>query len=192
MARRRAALTKGGGFDALRQLVPPPEATWLGDGMTWGDLAAAVGSPLPRDYVTLMETYGSGCWNGWWRFAAPLDTRLFGVLESARDCVETYGDFREEFPEWYPLAVWPEPGGFFPFALSIDGDYLGWMTEGEPDAWPLIVTPRHAHQGPPLPLGLVDVLLAWSRGTYKDVGFSLAESVEDPLEHSKFDAWSRR
>ncbi|WTX00141.1 hypothetical protein OG216_45355 [Streptomycetaceae bacterium NBC_01309] len=190
-ARRRAALTQGHGFDALTQLVPPPEEPWLGDGMTWDDLRAAVGSRLPREYMTLMETYGAGSWNGWWRFLPPLDSQEIGVLDKARDCLSTYADFREEFPEMYPLAIWPEPGGFFPFALSIDGDYLGWLTQGDPDQWPLIVTPRHSDQGPPLPHGLIDVMLAWSRGTYKDIGFVLDDDVEDPLEHSGFVAWRR-
>ncbi|WP_018220958.1 hypothetical protein [Salinispora pacifica] len=37
------------------------------------------------------------------------------------------------------LPVWPEPGGFLPFANSIDSDELGWLTEGNPDEWPLII-----------------------------------------------------
>lgn len=60
-----------------------------------------------------------------------------------------YRELRDEFPEYHPLPIWPEPGGFLPFASSIDGDSIGWLTDGEPDRWPLIVEPRHHEQGPP-------------------------------------------
>lgn len=60
-----------------------------------------------------------------------------------------YRELRDEFPEYHPLPIWPEPGGFLPFASSIDGDSIGWLTDGEPDRWPLIVEPRHHEQGRP-------------------------------------------
>ncbi|GAA1078004.1 hypothetical protein [Kitasatospora arboriphila] len=79
-----------------------------------------------------------------------------------------------------------EPGGFLPFGSTIDADTLGWLTEGEPDAWPLIVRPRHAPQGPRLAGGLVDTLVAWLRGRDLGEGFPGLDPDDDPLEFAAF------
>ncbi|MEU3668315.1 hypothetical protein [Streptomyces virginiae] len=104
--------------------------------------------------------------------------------------MDAYRQLKDDNPDWYPLAVWPEPGGFLPFANSIDGDYLGWLTEGgDPDIWPLIVWPRHADQGPPLEDGLIDTLLDWQRGTLVTPGFSTFDEDDDPVEFADFEPW---
>lgn len=56
---QRKALTVGSGLDTLRLLVPTPEAPRLGDG-SWDDLFAELGTPLPTEYVALMDLYGAG------------------------------------------------------------------------------------------------------------------------------------
>jgi hypothetical protein len=47
---RRAALTEGTGLEALRLLVPPPAAPYLGDG-SWERLFDELGTRLPAEYV---------------------------------------------------------------------------------------------------------------------------------------------
>jgi hypothetical protein len=97
---------------------------------------------------------------------------------------------KDNYPDRYPLAVWPEPGGFLPFANSYDADHLGWLTEGpDPDAWPLIVWPRHADPQPALEGGLIDTLLAWQRGTLATEGLAALDEEDDPVEHAGFEAW---
>ncbi|MFI5709871.1 hypothetical protein [Kribbella sp. NPDC051620] len=54
----------------LRRLVPPPTDPYLGDG-TWEGLFAELGTQLPAEYVTLMDTYGSGSWSSWLNFFTP-------------------------------------------------------------------------------------------------------------------------
>lgn len=97
-----------------------------------------------------------------------------------------YRDLRESFPEDFPLAAWPEPGGFLAFANSIDGDELGWLTQGDPDRWPVIVYPRHDDQGPPLPGTLTETLLDWMRGRLDAAGFATLDPDDDPLEFLGF------
>jgi hypothetical protein len=74
-----------------------------------------------------------------------------------------------------------------PFADSIDGDVFGWLTLGEPDDWPVIVYPRHEDQGPPLPEGLVDTLLAWLRAQPVSSVFEQLDEADDPLEYATFE-----
>lgn len=192
---RREALTVGAGLETLQRLVPPPADPYLGDG-SWDDLFGQLGTRLPAEYLQLMETYGSGNWSSWLNFFAPLpaDTpdppRAFrGLLDFATETLDIYRELRAAHPEFQPLAVWPEPGGFFPFAESIDGDALGWLTIGSPDGWPLIVYPRHYDQGPPLTTGLIETLLDWLRGGDAPECFQRLDQDDDPLEYATFEPW---
>jgi len=140
-----------------------------------------------------MNEYGAGIWSGWLRFHTPLRTGERRFLTHVEDTVDAYRQLKDSHAHWYPLATWPEPGGFLPFANSIDGDYLGWLTEGEdPDTWPLIVRPRHADQGPPLEGGLIDTLLDWQRGTLVTRGFATLDEDDDPVEFVDFQSWDDR
>lgn len=187
-AQRRAALTQGSGLPALSRLVPPPEVPYLGGG-TWEELFEGLGTRLPAEYVALMNRYGSGCWSQWLQFMTPLRTSGRGFAHHVSQSLDGYRSLRAEFPQYHPLPVWPEPGGFLPFASSIDGDEIGWLTEGNPDEWPLIVNPRHAAQGPPLPHNLTDTLLEWSRGRFSTEGFPGLDKLDDPLEFIDFEPW---
>jgi hypothetical protein len=188
-AERRIALETGTGLDALRLLSPPPERPYLGDG-TWERLFAELGTQLPKEYVELMEVYGAGDWGTWLRFLTPLRTGERRFATHVEETLDAYRMLKENYPDGYPLAVWPEPGGFLPFANSYDADHLGWLTEGpDPDAWPLIVWPRHTDQVPALEGGLIDTLLAWQRGTLTDSGLAELDEEDDPVKCAGFDAW---
>lgn len=193
---RRTALTVGSGLEALRQLVPPPDDPHLGDG-TWDELFGQLGTPLPTEYRELMETYGAGIWSSWLILVSPMPSGplkspegyYHGLHDFATKSLDIYRDLRKDYPEFQPLAVWPEPGGFLPFADSIDGDELGWLTIGDPDDWPLIVHPRHYDQGPPLTSNLVDTLLEWLRGREAPEAFQVVDGDDDPLEFATFESW---
>lgn len=93
------------------------------------------------------------------------------------------------FPDLNPLAVWPEPGGFLPFANSIDADEICWLTTGDPATWPVLVRPRHAEQGPPLTGTLTALLLEWPRGRFPAPGFAELDEDDDPLDFIGFEPW---
>jgi hypothetical protein len=139
-----------------------------------------------------MERYGTGCWAGWLRFSVPSGEDTYDLAPWAEWYTDTYQQQRVEFPEYHPLAVHPEPEGFLPFADSIDGDQLCWLTEGAtPDDWPMIVVPRHADQGPPLGAGLTDTLLDWLRGRFATEGLPrLVRPHEDPLDYIEFEPYA--
>jgi len=193
---RQAALTEGEGLDALRRLVPPPTTPYLGDD-SWERLFDRLGTRLPAEYVALLETYGSGSWRSWLNFVTPLrdpdaarSKGYRGLADFVEQMLDIYRELRAEHPEFQPLAVWPEPGGFLPFADSIDGDVFGWLTLGDPEDWPVIIYPRHEDQGPPLPEGLVDTLLAWLRGRPVSTVFEQLDEADDPLEYATFAPWN--
>ncbi|QBJ91280.1 hypothetical protein D0Z67_13930 [Streptomyces seoulensis] len=186
---RRIALETGTGLDALRLLCPPPADPCLGDG-TWAGLFGELGTALPSEYVTLMNLYGAGYWSDWLRFYTPLRTGDRRYLQHIESTTDGYRDLKASRPEWHPLVPWPEPGGFLPFANSIDGDELGWLTQGDsPEDWPLIVWPRHADQGPPLRTGLIDTLLSWLRGKFSTPGLAALDEDDDPVQFDVFKPW---
>jgi hypothetical protein len=189
-AERRIALESGTGLAALRLLVPPPAEPYLGGG-TWEELFAELGTRLPREYVELLDVYGAGAFSEWLRLHTPLRTGERRFVTLAEEVLSGYRQMRKRNPAAYPLPVWPEPGGFLPFGNSIDGDWLGWLTEGpDPDAWPLLFWPRHARQGPPLAGGLVATLLDWQRGHLVTPGLAVLDEVEeDPLDWAVFHGW---
>jgi hypothetical protein len=185
---RRAALTEGAGLPALRLLVPPPDIPYLGGG-TWQRLFDKLGTRLPAEYVSLMNTYGAGCWRKWLRFYSPLRVGQRTFTDHVAQDLDAYRSLRDEFPEYFSLAIWPEAGGLLPFASSIEGDVIGWLTAGEPDAWPVIVHPRHADQGPPLDDDLTTTLVEWVRGRISVHGLPGLDPLDDPLEFADFEPW---
>jgi hypothetical protein len=136
-----------------------------------------------------MDRYGAGGWSNWLRFFTPLRTNGRGLADHAAQVLDGYRSLPADFPQYHPLPVWPEPGGFLPFARSIEGDNLGWLTEGDPDTWALIISPRHADQGPPLPGKLIDTLLEWLRGRFETEGLAGLDELDDPLEFIDFKPW---
>lgn len=176
---RRAALRKGKGMGTLTVLVPPPQQPRLG-GSSWDEVAEQLGTPFPSEYRALMERYGAGEWRDWLNFFDRDE-----LAEKVETLTEVYQDLRQQFPEFHSLAVWPEPGGFLPFALSIDGDQLGWLTTGSPDEWPVSFVPRDGEPGRRWRTGLVDGLLRWSRG-FTPRGTPETDPLDDPLELAKF------
>jgi hypothetical protein len=186
---QRAALTEGSGLQALRALVPPPLRPYLGGG-TWDRLFRTLGTTLPSDYVELMNAYGAGCWSNWWSFYTPLQFRSPSFAHRVAEMLDIYRELRGEFPEFYPLAVWPEPGGFLPFADTMEGDVLGWLVDGAPDDWPLIVWLRSGDQPSPLSGPLIDTLLDWLRGNLDAGGFTTYDQDDDPLDFITFQPWT--
>lgn len=133
--------------------------------------------------------YGAGCWGDWLRFHTPLAADA-GFLRHAKQDADACRGVSRGWRAAAPFPVWPEPGGLLTFATSLDNDKPGWLTRGpDPDAWPLVVRPRQAPQGPVLPYGLVDTLLAWLRGRFETEGLPGLDRDDDPVESGVFEAW---
>ncbi|MGW0807206.1 hypothetical protein [Nonomuraea sp. NPDC002799] len=86
------------------------------------------------------------------------------LVAVGQDTGDLYRSFRSQWPEKYPFAAWPEPGGFLSWGSSIDGDRLGWLTVGEPDSWPVAIWPRHSDDHRVITLMMTEVLMGWFSG----------------------------
>ncbi|AWS45803.1 hypothetical protein DKM19_35420 [Streptosporangium sp. 'caverna'] len=145
---------------------------------SWAELFAELGTEMPSDYVALVDAYGQSEFSEWLALGDPRrDEHGFSKEAEARELGDEYRSFRSEWPQAYPFAAWPEPGGFLSWGNSIDGDCLGWLTAGEPDQWPVAIWPRH-HAYRVIDMTVTDFLLGWFSGEL--VGGELPDMT--PLE----------
>jgi hypothetical protein len=155
-------------LDRLIERVPPPKDPVFGSA-GWEQLRSALGTALPSDYMRFLERYGSCEFGEWLGIADPRDVSAgFDIAQDAIRTGDEYRKLRDDHSDMYPLAAWPEPGGFLLWGSTIDGDDIGWLAEGEPDDWPVIILPRHFDQGPPIPVTMTEFLLSWSMGNTFD------------------------
>ncbi|RAY10870.1 hypothetical protein DPM19_33460 [Actinomadura craniellae] len=144
----------------MARVSPPPEPTF--GTSSWQQVFAELGTALPADYVEFIDTYGSCEFGG---YLAIADPRSYGTTLTYHqvwcDHGDQYRESRERFPDLLPLAAWPEPGGFLGWGSDIDGNWFGWLTEGEPDRWPTAVWGRQMKDGLVGPVPMTEFLFGW-------------------------------
>ena len=177
-------------------LAAPPRPARRGK-LGWGQVYDLLGTRLPADYVALISRFGPGvlgC-SQWLGLADPLDPgRPGGLVACATDAADAYRCLRDGppgfpgfgFPDDFPRAAWPEPGGFLACASSRDGDYVGWLTDGCPESWPVLVWPHQGDGDRLIDLPLTEVLLRWLNGDLAVPG--LPRCVENH-PHARFASW---
>lgn len=126
-------------------LVPPPQApNDAGNSDAWPRIEQALGLALPRDYKGYIDTYGRGVVAD---FIHPFDPFTPDEAADRDELAAHYKHVREvQGRDLFPYAIYPERGGLLPWGETENGDALFWLTEGDPDSWPTIVTgTRNVH-----------------------------------------------
>ncbi len=155
----------------------------------WGIIEAQLGMRLPRDYREMIEHYGTRTFAD---FLNPINPFLKPESFLARldDMILQHErGMHAEFPEYFPLPIYPEPGGLFPWATTDDGDTLYWLTDVLPQDWPLVVWKSRGPKHVVYPFGATEFLQRWLSGAlecpvfprrheYFDPGFTQPRSLE--------------
>jgi hypothetical protein len=124
----------------LLKIVPPPAAPVENkNGGVWQRAQKALGTNLPGDYRELGLRYGSGKFCGYLGVINPLSTTFDSSVKYLLDTLRQMQRRRN-----YPYAVFPEQPGLLPWGGDENGHMLHWLTEGLPDAWPVII---ESHEG---------------------------------------------
>ena len=133
-------------LERLRQLLPPPaDPVEPGQPDSWAEIEEDLGTGLPRDYKAFTELYGSGKVDDFLYLFNPFTAGQDGNLLAEKDRVlEGYRQTRARFPERLPLPAFPDPGGVLPLGRTDNGDELYWVTEGDPDGWPVALLESRA------------------------------------------------
>jgi len=126
-------------LERLQELLPPPaEPVELGRPDGWAEVEAALGTELPGDFKAFTERYGSGTVDDFLYLFNPFAAGQDGNLLAEKDRVLAgYRQTRARFPERLPLPPFPDPGGVLPLGRTDNGDELYWVTQGDPDGWPV-------------------------------------------------------
>ncbi|MFI0353960.1 hypothetical protein [Actinomadura sp. 9N407] len=164
-------------LDQLVALLPPPESPVPGM-RSWKEVFEELGTALPTDFVTLIERYGAfevgslgeSDYEGphYLEFLAVSDPRVVRKqvtwAQAAGMRADAYNPLREHDSEMYRL--WPEPGGFLGWGTTIEGDWFGWLTEGDPEGWPIVADGRGNEwiDEQPLRITTTEFLLHWFSG----------------------------
>lgn len=124
-------------LDELTSILPPP-ANPDGGELSWSETEAAIGMALPDDFKAFADRYGPGEIN---LLIDLFDFRFPDTPELVDEILATPRQIRESFPDEYELAIFPEPGGIFPFATTSNGDDLHWATDplDSPNDWTVVL-----------------------------------------------------
>ena len=151
---------------ALELLVAPP-ATPFRAPCDWAAFERANDFLPPSDYRALLDTYGSGtfeCAIGRLVLDQPEHPKRT-FLEGNRWLRDNFRHFQRMEPERNPTwSVYPEPGGYLPFAVDDTSLSFGWLTAGEPDAWTVAIEGTRDAWWSELPFGALELALRWSQG----------------------------
>jgi hypothetical protein len=153
-------------FENLRAAAPPPRAIFAGGSMEmFTPIEDRLGLRLPTDYKQLCCTYGVGDWLRFLDHVNPLAYATFEeYLADITVQLDAERSMREKFPEYVPFALYPEVGGLFFWGITENGDQLYWLTQGEPDIWPIIIRPTRSPRYCRFDLRTCEFLLEWISG----------------------------
>jgi len=104
----------------------------------WPAIEGELGLQLPGSYKALVEQFGASVWQDFLRVLSPFDEQR-ELRRVGGATLEADRALRREFPWYYPLPLYPEPGGLLPWAVSDNGDVLYFITAGLPDQWPTVI-----------------------------------------------------
>jgi hypothetical protein len=152
-------------LERLRRLLPPPaNPVEAGRPDGWAAVEAALGTGLPSDFKAFTERYGSGTVDDFLYLFNPFTQGPDGNLLDEKDRVlAAYRQTRTRFPGRLPWPPFPEPGGVLPLGRTDNGDELYWVTQGQPDQWPVALVEARAalQEVHPMPVtGLLAALAA--------------------------------
>ncbi|WP_406455968.1 hypothetical protein OH768_21525 [Streptomyces sp. NBC_01622] len=126
--------------DLVRLLGPSTEARPPSPD-DWTEIEAYVASPLPTDFTTLLDTYGTGviC-DELVVFHPRGDSPL---LDRMRQVHERRAAARRRAPDLHSFPVHPEPGGLISWGYDHSGnEHFFWPCDPDPDQWK-VVTDSH-------------------------------------------------
>ena len=121
----------------LQRILPlPPEPQEVKQTDDWHRVESELGTPLPKDYKAFISAYGSGRIDQFLVVFNPFSSNKYvNLLDAGRTILQAYATSKETFPEYYPLPLFPSPGGLLPFAATDNGNVLYWRTTGKPENW---------------------------------------------------------
>jgi SMI1-KNR4 cell-wall len=129
--------------DLLAVVPPPARPIDPGDPAAWPKVEQALGTKLPSDYRDYGLRYGSGVLGHNIFVYNPFSPFYLGDVKNT---CQLFGQMHEVEEDYFPHAVFPSSPGLLPWASDSNGNHYFWLTEGEPDQWPVLFWPRNGDE----------------------------------------------
>lgn len=126
----------------LIAVVPPPtHPVDPGTDLLRQQVEEKLGLRLPQDIIDFSLTYGTGTFSHgqFWVFN-PFSRWYYSNIEEV--CRLFRKLRRDEGPGRFPYNFHPERPGLLSWGSESNGHEMFWLTEGEPNAWPIILYDR--------------------------------------------------
>lgn len=150
--------------------VEPEEAT--GD---WEVVKTSLGTGLPQDYRSFVETYGTGQVDDFLGVLNPFSAGPFyNLLSAGRAHLDGLIQLRSGLGAFLPYPLFPEVGGLLPVAITDNGDTIHWLTNGSPDEWTIVVQDTRAPECEAYDMSFSQFLAAW-------IGGQVSSDILQPL-----------
>ena len=148
-------------IEDLVAFIPPPSEP-VGREGAWQDAEAELGISFPGDFRDLIQRYGTGEFFGSLPVANPLTRRGRTWIRS-----ELKGWYKYREATELAVAFHPERPGLFPWGRDTGGNCFFWLTQGDPDRWP-VVQLGHGQAGRPhrASVGITTFLVRYGRNRY--------------------------
>ena len=122
----------------LAAVVRPPLHPVDGEPLTGTHaIEAALGVALPKEATEFGRLYGSGTFGDSVEILNPFSSVYLERVEEVSGC---YRDLKRlEGNQFIPYDIHPRRPGLLVCGSEVNGHMLFWLTEGDPDRWPLVL-----------------------------------------------------
>jgi hypothetical protein len=155
------------GVEALARVMPTD--TGVDERIDWAAAEQELGTRLPADYKSFLETYGSGIINAVTYIFRPVDApdRLYAQGSIAEDTPGAQATWHHTPERWRPDV---DPDDIMIWGRTSGPDILCWVTTADdPDQWPVLVCGRHTKSRWTLyPCGMAEFLINLVTNQYDD------------------------
>jgi hypothetical protein len=123
--------------ELIAVVAAPPKPTEAGPLALLPKVENTLGIRLPKDIVDFGLRYGSGMFGDTIEVYNPFSASYLDAVNQVSDC---YRSLKEaEGSEFIPYNIFPEKPGLLVCGSEVNGHILFWLTDGQPDNWPLIL-----------------------------------------------------
>lgn len=126
--------------DELVSLVPPPVGQPLTQ-VSWPTVEKQLGVTLPADYKAIVETYGSGSFDGFiWLLVPRASNQHLDLVRQRSQRLDALRNVRDQ-GEHVPFSLEPGHEELVPWAITDNGDVCFWVRTNavDPNEWTVAV-----------------------------------------------------
>jgi hypothetical protein len=151
-------------IEELIAFIPPPDTPQDADG-DWSAAEAALSVRFPNDFRQLIRRYGTGEFYAGLLIFNPLNS---WCLHQIAKQLKNYHAMREAME--LSLRLHPESPGLFPWGFDSNGNGFFWLTDGEPDQWPVVQVGHNEEENPhQADVGITTFLVRYGRHEYPEM-----------------------